>query len=232
MAQKRRREQAFKGDSTEMSDRYLAVLEARGPQTKVTELCRAAGCSRNAVYTWRKFLPTFREREDAIKKDWQDGKRSAPPPPSDALDIEGLDELEAKWIHLYRETKERALACESLGVTWAFMEARIKSNDKLRKQFEAIFNGLVVASEDSLMRRGANGDVGAAKEVLKAHVPKYRNKLEVDQHTTLDVQLRGDEVVRELGGWIKRFGRLQPAGEYRRDRMLEDVIEAEAVVVS
>lgn len=215
--------------STEKSERYLAFLDAWGPNTPITHLCRAANCTHQSVYRWRKDLPTFKEREQEIKDKWD--KPIGAPPNVNGVDTEGLDTIEAKWLIGYRDTKDRNSAAEQAGVTWKYIEARIKRNDKLREQYEAIHGGLIVASEDAILRKGANGDVSAAKVVLQANHPRYRNQLKIDQHTTVDVMLSGDETIRELGGWMKKFGRLKPAGEFRQDRALTEAIEVEAVAV-
>jgi hypothetical protein len=115
------------------------------------------------------------------------------------------------------------------------MKERIKENPKLKAAYEAVLEGLVAANEDAVLMSGARGDISAAKVTIKAHLPeRYGDRVVVDQHTSLDVRITGDETIRQMGSWIGKFGRLQPAGEHRPERLLDDgeTIEAEAVAVS
>lgn len=228
----------YKGEVTKNSDRYLALYEQFGPTRSTAELLRMAGVSRNAIYNWRYSLGKFKEREQAIREKWERNEIiAAKGVETVGIDLAtGLDTIEAGFIDLYRTTQDRVGSATAMGVSWAFIKRRIKDNPNLRVAYEAVLEATVAANEDTILRRGATGDVTAAKVTVKAHMPeRYGDRVEVNQHTSVDVRITGDETIRELGSWIKRFGRLQPAGEFRRERLLEDgeaeVVEAEAVAV-
>jgi hypothetical protein len=100
-----------------------------------------------------------------------------------------LDEKMGIALNAYAKSLDIAAACKVAGVAYDTWYTWRHRHPQFKEMIEDVKRIAVPEVEDALFRSAKGGNVEAAKTILKAHDPKYRDK-QVIEVVSPDVQLR------------------------------------------
>lgn len=213
------------------SERYLLYLETFGANKSGARIAKELELNRSTLTRWRADVIGFLDREKAIRKRQEQLAKTQKPQGSspevaaavaETIDTTGLDLLQAKYLRNLLLLKDRIDAATATGVKWRDVVRWLATNDRFKEEFSAWEAERLVSLEDSLGKKGLRGDVSAARTVLAANDPRYRNKVAIEGTINHAHSLR--ENTRELKGtWLQQFKPQEPVA------LPADTVDAEVV---
>lgn len=151
--------------------------------------------------------PTTNEeppREDASDEPGEAGESplSSSAPQAPRFTSKELSTQQRRFLTTLRRLDDRAKACEAVRVEYTEVKLWCRENAEFKRHFEAWREDLLIRNEDSVARKGAEGDTSAAKAYLAANSVRYRTKGEEASSggplEDLDVARERDFLFREV----------------------------------
>lgn len=165
--------------ATPDSDRYLAYLEVSGGYSTFAKNCQILKIYPDSVKRWRREVIGFKIREQAIKvahkgkplsalgAGGEDGAVALLDTPL-RINPDGLSERQLIYLtHLY-QTQHRTEACENSRIPWREVRGWIEAGGRFGEEYHAWVDEQTIGNLDSISRKGAAGDVAAARMALTA----------------------------------------------------------------
>lgn len=200
------------------SERYLLYLETFGAGKTVPRILQELDLNRSTLSRWRGDVIGFRDREREIRarheREADTGQKQGASPAVAAaveasIDTSGLDTLQVKYLRNLVLLKDRVDAAAATGIKWRSVVSWLTTSERFKTEFSAWEAERLVQLEDAMGKKGLRGDVSAARSVLAANDPRYRNKVAIEGTVNHNHTLR--ENARELQGtWLQKFQPQQP----------------------
>lgn len=110
----------------------------------------------------------------------------------DDTDYEWTDEGRAKFIRVYVDTGDIAAARDSIGITSSMYNDEVERNDDFKDRVAEARPKAAQALEERAIQMALRGNDKILTLVLKARLPEYKDKIQIEQTTTIkldDTQL-------------------------------------------
>lgn len=202
---------------------FLTALRDAPEGTKVHEILETLGIGCWNLTRWRQKVAGFKDEERQIKARKRK-LRSVPALAADAASAaaslasarrsvasgraaaargEVLEEPYERFLQVMDAQDDRAAALRDTGLSWDEIQAYAKGSQAFSRRYTALLDRWRLAVEDATMRKGALGDVVAAKMYLQAHDPlHFTPKMRVEGQVNVQVTAAGAAAQRP---WLDRF---------------------------